>query len=168
MYSYGLETFIQSKKLNSKEAINKFLEQEKITEFTAKNHNRVNNYIQNNWVKFATFIDKGIKSGLLKGKAIKLNYYFDEQREFKNNCKEEIKLITKEEMQLITLINKYDDLIHLSRTSSFFGRKNMKMPSNQEGFSRKYKILPKIQFILNSKFKEEYICFLKNKINIEE
>ena len=166
MYSYGLKIFAQAKKLDLRETISKFLEQEKITKFTVNNHNKVNNYIQNNWIKFATFVDKGIKSGLLKGKVIKLNTYFDEQREFKNNCKKEIKLITKEEMQLITLISKYDDLMHLSRTSSFFGRKNIKMPSNQEGFSRKYKILPKIQFILNSDLKEEYINYLKNKNNI--
>lgn len=87
MYNYGLVKFLQAKKLKSDECINAFLKSDNITEFTSKNHNRVNNYIQNNWTRFCSFVDMGIKEGTLQGKAIKLNTYFDKERERKKAVK---------------------------------------------------------------------------------
>jgi len=103
MYNIGLQRFLQAKSLKSKETIDKFLIHCNITEFNSKNHNRVNNYIENNWNKFANFCDKGIKSGELKGVAVKLNTYFDEQYErnlIVQNEYEEVNLTIEEEKVL--------------------------------------------------------------------
>jgi hypothetical protein len=161
MYSIGLEKFIQAKKLSSKEVINLFLEHESITDFNANNHKKVNDYIQNNWNKFATFVDKSLKDGVVQGERIKLNTYFDEQKEFRDKCKIEESIISNEEMHLINIIKKYDDIIQFNKCHSFLNKRNVKLPSNQEGDSRKYKVLPKIKFILElGELKEELVKYL--------
>jgi hypothetical protein len=161
MYSIGLEKFIQAKRLKSKEVINLFLEHESITDFNANNHNKVNNYIQNNWNKFATFVDKSIKNGIIRGERVKLNSYFDEQVEFRRKCKTEESTISNEEMKLINIIKNYDNIIQLNKCHSFLNKRNIKLPANQEGCSRKYKILPKIKFILElGELKEELLKYL--------
>lgn len=81
MYNYGLTSFLDAKHLNYKEAINAFLKHQGVTEFTAKHRYKVNDYIEENWVRFASFIDKSIKNGTLKGEAVKLNTYYAEQKE---------------------------------------------------------------------------------------
>ena len=163
MYYYGLVKFINAKKLQSNECINAFLQSEGISDFTAINHNKVNDYIGKNWVNFATFIDKELKSGVIQGKAIKLNTKFDEIEERQKLIDKEFLLFTKEEKQLINFIRKYDNLSHLSKTSSFFNNKFLQLPRNGIGISRAMKLLPKIQFILNSQYYNEYISFLKKK-----
>jgi|CXWL01.1.fsa_nt_gi hypothetical protein len=90
MYNYGLVKFLQAKKLKSNECINAFLTSEGVREFTAKHHNRVNSYIEKHWTKFSSFVDKGIKDGTLQGKAVKLNTYFDEVREYSAAVKKEL------------------------------------------------------------------------------
>jgi hypothetical protein len=109
MYSYGLVKFLQAKKLKSAEAINSFLKSEGITNYTAKHHHRVNSYIQKNWTKFATFIDKEIKNGNLKGSAVKLNHYYDEQREYKNEVRNEFvnANLTVDQEMLLNYIKEY-------------------------------------------------------------
>ena len=91
MYNYGLVKFLQAKKLKSNECINAFLTAEGITDFQAKHHHRVNDYIENNWTKFASFVDRGIKDGTLHGKPVKLNTYYDEMEEYNNIVKNEFK-----------------------------------------------------------------------------
>lgn len=106
MYNYGLVKFLQAKKLKSNECINAFLKSEGISGFTAKHHNRVNNYIEKHWIKFSSFVDKGIKDGILQGKSVKLNTYFDEQREYKNAVKAELKNanLTAEQQKMLNEI----------------------------------------------------------------
>jgi hypothetical protein len=108
MYNQGLIKFIQAKRLSSTQCINSFLISEGITNFSAKNHNRVNSYIETNWTKFASFVDKELKNGNLKGRAIKLNTYFDEQRERKEKVKDEYNSIelSIQQQQLLFRIRK--------------------------------------------------------------
>jgi flagellar motility protein MotE (MotC chaperone) len=106
MYNYGLVKFLQAKKLKSNECINAFLKAEDITEFTAKHHNRVNSYIEKHWTKFSSFVDRGIKDGTLQGKAVKLNTYFDEQREYRSAVKSEFENanLTAEQQKILNEI----------------------------------------------------------------
>jgi hypothetical protein len=108
MYSYGLVQFLQAKKLKSNECINAFLKSENVSEFTAKNHNRVNIYIEKHWNKFASFVDRGIKNGDLKGKPVKLNHHFDEQRERNERIKKEFQDVNlnSEQQRIINEIKK--------------------------------------------------------------
>lgn len=99
MYNYGIVRFLQAKQLKSKECIDGFLISEGITNFTSKNHNRVNKYIESNWTKFAAYCDKGLKSGELQGKAVKFNYYYDEQREYKEKVRQEYEALNLTPLQ---------------------------------------------------------------------
>ena len=107
MYNYGLVKFLQAKKLKSNECINAFLKSEGCT-FEAKHHNRVNNYIEKHWTKFASFVDSGIKNGTLQGKAVKLNTYFDEAREYHNLVANEFKGVnlTTEQQKMLDHIRR--------------------------------------------------------------
>jgi len=172
MYSYGLQSFLQRKKLKSNQAINLFLQSQGITTFTAKNHNRVNEYIQNNWTKFATFIDKALKAGLLEGERVKLNYYFDEQREFKENAKAVTESLTPDQKRVWDAVRKYDDPVRFSYSSSFFSKRGMgTLPKNAEyeeslngpGICRLKKVLPKIEFIANSGLVDEWLDNIKER-----
>lgn len=164
MYSIGLERFMQAKKLKSQDTINQFLQSEGITEFTPKNHLKVNNYIQKHWTKFASFVDAGIKSGKLQGKAVKLNYYYDEQRERNEIVKKERDLLTKEENDLYNLMRKYDSGVSFSRTASFFAKKGFNLPKNSDAISKAARSQPKLAFILNSEYYDEYINILKERV----
>lgn len=59
MYNYGLTSFIQAKKLKSKECIDGFLKEDGITTFNYKNYKQVNEYIQHNWERFCSFVEIG-------------------------------------------------------------------------------------------------------------
>lgn len=108
MYNYGLVKFLQAKKLKSKECINAFLESNGVTTFQAKHHNRVNDYLEKHWVKFASFVDRGIKDGTLKGKAIKLNTFYDEREEYFALVKNEFKEVnlTAEQQKILDNIRR--------------------------------------------------------------
>ena len=162
MYSIGLQSFMTAKKLKSKQVIDAFLKKQGVINFTSKNHHRVNSYIDNNWLKFATFVDKGLKDGTLSGKPIKLNTYFDEQRKRQDAINAEFKSFSKEELTLINFLRKNDDFSNLSKTNSFFNKKGIYLPKGQEGFSKAMCHLPKIQFILQHELYEEFIESLKS------
>jgi hypothetical protein len=108
MYNIGLTRFIESKELNSKEAINGFLKYKGITKFTANNHYQVNDFIQNNWNSFSSYVDRELKNGNLNGKRVKLNTYYDEHRKYIKQVKDEVVSsdISKEEQRLLNKIKK--------------------------------------------------------------
>lgn len=97
----GLIAFIKAKKLDYNQVVSLFMsEQSDIGGIGA------HKYIDRNWNKFATFVDRGIKSGKLKGKDIKLNTYYSEQKEYQNKTKAEFELanLTDEEQELLNYI----------------------------------------------------------------
>lgn len=97
----GLMTFIAHKKLDYNQVVSLFM-----SEQTNTNGMRAHRYIQANWDKFATFVDKGLKSGRLKGKDIKLNTYYSEQKEYHNKIKAEFESVnlTEKEQELLNYI----------------------------------------------------------------
>lgn len=169
MYSTGLIHFLSVKQLKPKTTINAFLSSQNITSFTAKNHNRVNNYIQNNWIKFATFVDKGIKSGILEGKAIKLNTYYDEQREYTNQRKQEINTLSPDLLKFSNIVKKYDSLRDLSHLRRFCMDNNIPLPKRlEEGKSHLYKSSPVLNEVLNHPLKDKCIKYMKERWSIKQ
>jgi hypothetical protein len=161
MYNKGLERFLQAKKVSSQKAINAFLQSKEITDFTAKNHFKVNGYINANFEAFATFVDQSIKNGTLTGKAVKLNTSWEIQRQRSAAIGAEFHDCNADEIALYNDICKYDDCIHLSKTQSFFNKRGVLLPgNNHEAISRIGKLLPKLQFIINHSLFEEYKAFL--------
>lgn len=108
MYDHGLITFLKANDVSVIEAVNKYLQYKKVTDFKPKHHDKVNNFIKQNWQNFASFVHNSIKSGSLIGKPIKLNSYYDEQKEYKANLIKEFEeeKINSEEKFLLNRIRK--------------------------------------------------------------
>lgn len=143
MYNYGITSFLQAKSVEAKQAIVKFLEEENVTAFTHKNHNRVNEYVQANWIKFSSFIDKSIKSGKIKGNAVKLNTYFDEKRERDLKVKSEFQGVhlSNEERRILSLPS-----YHFGIIQSVLAKNGIEAPKKDQSFTSKR--LQKLPYIL--------------------
>jgi hypothetical protein len=107
MINHGITTFLFLKKVDKAKGIKAFLEAQG-SQIKFSNHPALNDYIQSNWSKFASFIDTNIKNGTLKGEAIKLNTHFDEERERIAQIIAEKKVanITPEEDKILRKIKK--------------------------------------------------------------
>ena len=79
MIDIGIANFLILKKVKVIEGVNLYLDHKEV-KFSKRNHRLVNSYIQENFPDFATFIDKSIKSGRLKGVSVKLNTAYEEAR----------------------------------------------------------------------------------------
>jgi len=148
MYNYGLTKFLQAKNLKSNQAINAFLKSEGC-DFTAKNHNRVNNYLQSNWNKWATFVDKGLKDGTLSGTSKKLNHYFDEEKERRERVNKEFKEIdlTPEQMKVFDFMKEHG----VGKIQSILMKSGFSAPGkNYEYESRKLQWLPLVNKVIES------------------
>lgn len=160
MYNYGLLRFLKAKQVKPSEAIHLFLQNENITDFKPKNHNRVNDYIQNNWVKFSSFVDKSIKDGILKGKPVKLNTYFQEQHERNQVVIGEFKSVTltAQEKKIIMLENWQLGAVH-----SFFSKNNIDIPKRDESFtSKKLQKMPIIEVLRKHSLVSECVDYINN------
>lgn len=108
MYNNGILQFLTAKRVNPKKAIETFLSHRNVTSFTAKNHDRASDFIQDNWNSFASWVDNSIKSGILQGKRVKLNTSYQERAEYKEKIRKEFEQVgvTKEEHLLFNKIRK--------------------------------------------------------------
>ena len=152
MYNQGLAQFIQTKKLKANECINSFLKANEVTDFTAKNHNRVNGYIEKNWTKFASFVDNGIKNGTLSGQRIKLNSYYQEQKERVNIVKGEfINLELTNEQKLIINHIKVNGV---SKIQSFLQKQGINpLPKDYSFTSKQLQWMPLVNQAIQNNFK---------------
>lgn len=165
MYSYGLVRFLQAKKLKSKEAINAFLQSEGITAFTARQSYKADAYINKNWGKFHSFIDRSIKSGTISGQRVRLNYNYEIEEQREQQRRDEFATLSPEQNQFYSVIKKYDDVTRLSKVASYIKKTyGVDLPKNSDGdhATRALKMLPKIQFIIDNGWMSEVIDHLKN------
>jgi hypothetical protein len=162
MYNYGLVKFLEAKKLKSNEAINGFLIESGVTEFTAKHHNRVNAYIQANWTRFCSWVDKGLREGTLNGKSVKLNTYYDEIKERQAEIFEEYRSLnlSKEQEELLNIV--FED--NFQSAQSFLSKiKNTIIEKkNQTYTSNKLRFLPIVNQIIDNDWFEEFIIYNSN------
>ena len=168
MYSRGLQNFLQKKKVKSSKVIAAFLKEQEVVDFTHKNHRKVNNYLQDNWSKFASFVDKGIKSGEFRGDSKPINPSLWKEVKEENIQKEEefqrFNSLSGQEKKLYKILKERDDLIHLGCCISFFHDKEFRIPQQDyNAVTRKGKIIPKLQAISRSGYIDELIEFLTTK-----
>lgn len=155
MYYYGLMKFMEYKKLHAKQCINAFLESEGITEFNHKNGLKVSNHIANNWTKFASFVDRGLKNGTLNGQRVKLNTEYDRIAEHRRKTKEEFESLnlSDEEELLLDLVykeGKYRNQIH-----SFLNKLGLQpVKHNYDCHARKLRCLPLVKQAIEHGFME--------------
>lgn len=107
MYNTGIEVFLNLKKVNIREGVKAFIKHKGVKTNPYDNY-EASAYIQSNWEAFASFIDKSIKDGTLKGTAVKLNSYYQEQRQRNEMIRAQTKElnITKEEQRIFNRIKK--------------------------------------------------------------
>lgn len=136
MYNRGIESFLQMKKVgNMKNAVQQFLDEQEIELFTANNYVDASNYIQRNWVKFASFIDQSIKNGKIKGKAVRLNYSYEEDRRRQKAVKAEfeaIKLSTEQQF-LLDFVKENG----AGKIQSFLAKKGHQTPAKDLNYTAK-------------------------------
>jgi hypothetical protein len=156
MISRGITVFLHKKNVSLYTALSLYLQYLGITNVKMTNHNKINKLIDSDWTKFATFIDKSIKSGKIKGNDIKLNTYYDEQRQYKEQSKQMFNSLSDEERFVYTSLKKLDDYRHYSIQQSFFNKKGVKLPSNTDGLTKIEQVLPRVVAITQSEYYEEF------------
>lgn len=165
MYSIGLVRFSHKKQFNLSKALEMFFAKH-APDIKHNKPKLVNNILADdkNFTKFAAFVDKSLKDGSLKGKPVRLNYSYEEAEMHRVKAEAEKKALNKEELLLWNLIKKYDDPTRLSKCTSFFNKKGMWFPPNNDLMvSRVGKNLPKLLFMINSGYFEELKSFLTGR-----
>jgi len=151
----GLEAFIHAKQLNAKKTISDFLESQN-EKFCGIRKAEI--FIQNNWNKFASFVDKGLKAGTLTGRDVRLNYGYEEQAKRNALIREEEKMLTNDEFELYLLLKKKAPITVFSKASSFFNKRGFNIPANNnEATARALKCQPKLKFILEHDLYNEFL-----------
>jgi len=148
-YNYGIVSFLNRKQVHVQTAINAYL---KYKEVKIKGDFKISEYIENNWTSFASFIDKGIKSGDLKGVAIRLDYHHEEQREYIKSVKAEFEIVELT-MQEITILNKIKKEYGVGFIHSFLMKKDIKpLPKDFSFKSKKLQFLPLVKQAIKEGF----------------
>ena len=167
MLDRGIQMFVQKKQLKTKKVINMFLQSEGITNFSfnTRRNRKANDYIQNNWEKFARFVDHGIKTNLFSGNPRPIRKgYWDQVKEEKRKRKEEFAQYTAGETRFMNFLKRHDDWMRLSKCVSFCAKNDLRMPTqNYDAVSRAGKNLPKIRFLLGLECRKELIEYIRTK-----
>lgn len=154
MYDYGIRTFCDRKDVSINDAVAKYLQYRNVTDFKPKQHEKVNNYINNNWNNFANFIDKSLKSGTIKGKPCKLNTYFGERREYNIKVSDEFakEKITDLENKILGRIKKEYGAGFLQ---SFLMKKDIQpLSKDRSYFSKTLQWLPLVRQSIENGFED--------------
>jgi sulfur relay (sulfurtransferase) DsrC/TusE family protein len=160
MYNWGIISFLQDKSVNTRKGIQAFILKEGV-DFNPNHYDKVNNYIQKNWNKFSTFIDKAIKSGELKGTPVKLNTHFDEKRERDEIVRNEFKYanLSPEEEKVLRHIRKnYGP----DKVQSFLAKRGIStMPKDKSYTSKTLQHMPNVKQLTNNGWLEEFLESIK-------
>lgn len=152
MIDRGIVVFLNKKSVNIHDGIQAYYKyKEKKLNFRYSGN--INKFIGNNWVNFATFIDKSIKDGSLKGKAVRLDYYHEEQREYKRKVKEEFERenLTPLEKKLVDKVRK----IGIGFISSFLMKNGFGTFGKDTSFhSKTLQWLPLIRYAIKNGIEE--------------
>lgn len=152
-YNRGLISFCQRKSVNLKKAVSLFLEHYKI-----QGDNK-DSIIQENWDKFANFVDKSIKNGTLKGEAISLagdTYKIIAQE--KKAYYEIMQSYSKEQLEFWNKVK--EEAPNYSTLSKFFILYNLYLPKNADSQTKLGKILPKFEALKDSNLLEVFMKYI--------
>jgi len=161
MYNYGIINFLNQKKVKKHHAtIKAFLEYRNET-FSHKNWLKVNEYIQNHWSQFASFIDISIKNGFIEGKAVKLNYYFDEVRERNEKVNAEFASVNLSplEKRVLKFIH-----VNMGTFNNFISKRGINMvPKKYSYTTKRLQCLPWLNLLKENNLLEEFNLFMNEK-----
>jgi hypothetical protein len=132
-YNYGIVAFLNAKRVPAKQAVKLFLEHCG-KKCSYRDYRNASDYIQANWNRFATFIDKALLSGELKGQRVKLNTYYEEQAERNREIAQEFKSVelSKEEKAILNIPSHEFGVVH-----SVIAKAGFKSPQKEYSYTSK-------------------------------
>ena len=134
----GIESFCNRKQVNTIKTVKMFTKETGLSAET-------------NFTKFATFVDKKIKSGELKGNDAPLNKeMWEESRRKQEEHNNEMKAFTSEHKRFY---KKYKE--NTSTLDSFFGKKEIKRPLQTESKTKLGRMIPIFDYLKENELLEE-------------
>lgn len=142
MRDRGLESFCERKQINMIKTVKMFTKETGLQ-------------AQDNFVKFATFVDKKIKSGELQGNDAPLNKeMWDESKREQSEWNSEMKTFTVEQK---IFYRKVKD--NRSTLDSFFGKKEIQKPKQVESKTKLGRLIPVFDYLKSNNLLEEYMNY---------
>ena len=138
----GIESFCNRKQVNTIKTVKMFTKETGLSAET-------------NFTKFATFVDKKIKSGELKGNDAPLNKeMWEESRRKQEEHNNEMKAFTSEHRRFY---KKYKE--NTSTLDSFFGKKEIKRPLQTESKTKLGRMIPIFDYLKENELLEEFMNY---------
>lgn len=111
---------------------------------------------QENFNRFATFVDKKIKSGELKGNDAPLNKeMWDESKREKAEWNDEMDSFTVQQRKFLRKVNETLG----SSLNSFFGKKEIQKPKQVESKTKLGRLIPVFEYLKENDLLEEYMNY---------
>lgn len=163
-YNRGINSFLGAKSLDPKKTVALFITHME-RNFKATNIHKSVALIEENWNRFATFVDKALTEGTLKGNRVPTyDGRFEEMKRENEERRAEYGEETAEVRELFAFMQKHDPFPHISLTMSFFAKRGYMLPANDQGkVSRIGKSSTKLQYILDSGYQDELKEYLLQK-----
>lgn len=142
MIDRGISSFCDRKQVNAVKTVRMFTKETGLQ-------------VQENFTKFATFVDKKIKSGELKGNDAPLNKeMWDESRRKQEEWNSEMSQFTSEHKRFY---RKYKEAT--SALDSFFGKKEIQKPKQTESKTKLGRMIPVFDYLKDNDLLEEFMQY---------
>ena len=138
----GIESFCDRKQVNTIKTVKMFTKETGLQ-------------VQENFNRFATFVDKKIKSGEIKGNDAPLNKeMWDESRRKQEEWNAEMSQFTSEHKRFY---RKYKEAT--SALDSFFGKKEIPKPKQTESKTKLGRMIPVFDYLKDNDLLEEFMQY---------
>jgi hypothetical protein len=139
----GLESFCERKQINAIKTVKMFTKETGLQ-------------VDNNFVKFASFVDKKIKSGELKGNDAPLNKeMWDESKREKAEYDAEMNSFTAEQKQFYGRVKR----VGRNTLDQFFGKKQLTKPKQTESKTKLGRMIPIFDYLKDNNLLEEFMNY---------
>ena len=138
----GIESFCNRKQVNTIKTVKLFTKETGLSAET-------------NFTRFATFVDKKIKSGELKGNDAPLNKeMWEESRRKQEEWNAEMNQFTSEQKQFYRKFKESK-----SALDSFFGKKEIQKPKQTESKTKLGRMIPIFDYLKENELLEEFMNY---------
>lgn len=142
MIDRGISSFCNRKQINAIKTVKMFTKETGLQ-------------VQENFNRFATFVDKKIKSGEIKGNDAPLNKeMWDESRRKQEEWNAEMSQFTSEHKRFY---RKYKEAT--SALDSFFGKKEIPKPKQTESKTKLGRMIPVFDYLKDNDLLEEFMQY---------
>lgn len=139
----GIESFCDRKQINAIKTVKMFTKE---TGFK----------VEDNFARFASFVDKKIKSGEIKGNDAPLNKeMWDETKREKAEYDAEMASFTTEQRQFYGRVKR----VGRNNLDSFFGKKEIQKPKQTESKTKLGRMIPIFDYLKDNGLLEEFMQY---------